>query len=286
MFIVSSCAVLTTSQVDLIKNLAIASDSIAVAPAYIFESLNEVRAERGLFYIASLSSPEAHLKELNAQAEASIEYTSITDKANLYINVLNSYLRSLKSISSSERWEYIGRELRSTGRNIDSVLVVYNKLYPENQIEIGIAKSIGEYSGFLAQGLTKYVQTSFVKEYIAMGDSLISICCDGLMEILKKNEFDQLIEIEIVGLESNYLAYLNSMEIRSYLPESEYDRQYLTLKKEIQKTKKMRNQCITALRSLKNAHHKVTQELEERKKVNQIYDELLDLNDNVFKLFH
>jgi hypothetical protein len=88
---------------ELINNLSTSSDSVAVAPAYIFESLIEVREERGLFYAFSLSTPNAHFEELNALAEASVNDDLIIKKTNVYIDVLNSYFRSSRSISSDIR---------------------------------------------------------------------------------------------------------------------------------------------------------------------------------------
>ncbi len=280
----SSCAVLTQSQVDLVNKLSVSSDSVAIAPSQVFENLVEIRKERGLYFAASLSSADARFAELNAIAGSTIDDTQITEKVDVYVNVLNSYLRALRSISNDARWENTGREIRGVGRNIDSLFFAYNKLYPDDPIETGTAKQIGESASYIVEELTKRRQAVIVKEFVSRGDTLVSACCDELIALLKKNEIDELILNEDLGLEANFKAYLNAQELNGTFPVIENDRQYLVLKQEIYDTKKIREKCISSLRSLKKAHSKLLDELQERKRIDQIYEEILELNQQALEL--
>lgn len=197
---------------------------------------------------------------------------------NLYVDVLNSYLRSLRSISNNARWESTGREIRGVGRNIDSLIIAYNKLYPGDPVETGIAKQAGKSIAYVVEELTKRRQAVIVKEFVTQGDTLVSVCCDLLMDLLKRREVNELILNEESGLEANYRAYLNALELSGTFPVIENDRKYLALKQDIYDAKKMRNKCISSLRSLKNAHSKLLTELKERKKIDQVYEEIIELN--------
>lgn len=279
-----SCAVITPSQLEMVNNLSVISDSVAIAPSRFFEDLADVRKERGLFYASSLTSSEARFKEISSMAQASIDDESLIKRMDVYVNVLNSYLRSLRSISNDARWYNTGREIRGIGRNIDSLLFSYNKLYPDDPIETGIAKQLGKSTGYIAEELSKRRQAVIVKDFVEQGDTLVSFCCDALIELLRKKEVEELIVNEELGLDMNYKAYLNALELRGEFPKIEYDRAYMVLKKELYNARKIRDKCVSSLRSLKKAHSKLLLELRERKKIDQIFEELIELNEQALDI--
>ena len=134
----TSCSVLTKSQLQRVNNLSVSSDSIVVTPKVIFNELAAVRLERGLYYAASLTSATAREKEINALAKASIADEQLVGRTEVYVNVLNSYLRALRSISATTRWTDYGTEWRGIGRNVDSLILRYNKLdLIDKQIPVG-----------------------------------------------------------------------------------------------------------------------------------------------------
>ena len=172
--IISSCSVLTKTQLEMVENLSFRSDSVANAPKILFEGLSEIRLERGLYYASSLSSPQARAQELGALADGVVEDRKIAEKSQLYVSVLNSYLRALKSASSQSRWSDVGVELRSIGRNIDSLLIRYNKLGLDEEIPTGFAKHAGKTFGLIGEEVMKVKQTNFVKDFVLCGDSLVA----------------------------------------------------------------------------------------------------------------
>ena len=279
LFTVSSCSVLTKSQLKMVTNLTVASDSVAVAPRIIFDELATVRLERGLLYAASLTTAEAREKEINALAVASIDDEQLVNRADVYVNVLNSYLRSLRSISADARWTSSGTEWRGIGRNIDSLIIRFNQTeLADFEIPVGWAKLSGQYAGYMSENYARSRQAKTVKEFVTEGDTLVKACVDGLIELLRKGEMEDLIENESEGLKSNYEAYLHRVESSGEIPDISIDRDYIALVKRIDKAKKTRSRCVTALQSLKRAHGKLVVELEKRKKTDYIFEELLELN--------
>lgn len=266
--IFSSCSVLTTTQLEMVENLSFRSDSVANAPKILFEGLSEIRLERGLYYASSLSSPQARAQELGALADGVVEDRKIAEKSQLYVSVLNSYLRALKSASSQSRWSDVGVELRSIGRNIDSLFIRYNKLGLDEEIPTGFAKHAGKTFGLIGEEVMKVKQTNFVKDFVLCGDSLVAESCDALVEILKGKQMTQLIDNEIAGLESNYYAYLMRQEQTGNLPSIQEDRHFIELTHKGSELKGLRNKCVSALRSLKNTHHKLYEEFSGEEKVN------------------
>ena len=275
----SSCAVLTTSQVQMVNKLTVASDSVVVAPKVIFDELATVRLERGLFYAASFTSAIAREKEINALATAAIADSQLVKRTDVYVNVLNSYLRALRSISSDVRWTAYGTEWRGIGRNIDSLIIRMNQTdLLDTELTVGWAKLSGQYMGYISERYMRNRQAKTVKSFVMEGDTLVSACVDGLIELLKKGELVELIENENEGLKYNYNAYLSRLEMSGEMPDIELDRKYIDLIKRVEKAKYTHSRCVTALQSLKRAHHKLAAELVKRQKIDFLLDELLELN--------
>ena len=278
-FIVVSCAVLTDSQLKMVTNLTVASDTVIATPKVIFDELAHVRLERGLFYAASLTTADARAKEINALATASIDDEQLVNRMNVYVTVLNSYLRALRSISADARWSAYGTEWRGLGRNIDSLILRFNQTeLADFEIPAGWAKLSGQYMGYMSENYMRSRQAKTAKQFVTEGDTLVAACVDGLIELLRKGNLEELIVNESEGLKSNYETYLRRLESSGQMPDISYDRKYIEMTKRLEKAKKSRSRCVTALQSLKRAHAKLVKELDKRKKTDYLFDELLELN--------
>ena len=276
---VTSCASLTKSQLQRVTNLTVASDTIIATPKMIFNELTTVRLERGLYYAASLSSASAREKEINALAVASVADEQLVNRTEVYINVLNSYLRALRSISADTRWKAYGTEWRGIGRNIDSLILRFNQTdLIETTIPVGWAKLSGQYMGYLNERFMRVRQAKAVRTFVTEGDALVGACTEGLVELLKKGDLIELIENESAGLKNNYEAYLHRLELSGQPANMEADRKYIELVKRIEAAKKSRSRCVTALQSLRRAHAKLVEELKKKQHVDFMIDELLELN--------
>lgn len=278
-----SCSVLSQTQLDRIENLALNADSVVSAPSAIFSTLGEVRLERGLFYAASFSSPEARFEEIQALAESSIEEKKRAEKADIYVGILNSYFRALRSIANEERWRGVGREFRSLGRGVDSLIIESNELFGKDT-PVGIAKVAGKTFGYFAENINKFRQTKYVKEFVALGDSLVAECTDSLTSILKSKSLTELIENESAGLEANYKAYTFAMIEGGYPPQVSNDKEYVLLVEKMSSVKQIRNKAVAALRSVKNGHHKLLLELGKEDQEKEVFEDFQSINSLLLEL--
>jgi len=281
----TSCAVLTKSQLDMVTNLTVASDTIVASPKTLFSELATVRLERGLFYAASFTSATAREKEINALATGWIADDELVKKADVYVSVLNSYLRALRSISADSRWTDYGTEWRGIGRNIDSLFLRSNQVHLwDTDIKVGWAKLSGQYLGYLSERFVRSRQAKMVRSFVTAGDTLVAACVDGLIDILKKGYLIELIDNESEGLKTNFEAYLLRLELAGLPADLDADRKYIELVKRMENAKYTRSRCITALQSLKRAHAKLVTELKKRQKIDFFIDELIELNTNALQL--
>jgi hypothetical protein len=280
----SGCASMTKAQLKRVNSLAVVSDSTVTGPGSILRVLNDVNMERGLIYAASLNTAQARIQELNGLADARTQLSLLADKSDVCINILESYIRALKSISSESRWKQNGTELRGIGRNMDSLAIAYNKLDWGTLYEPGIAKQIGRTSGYLAEQYGKRRQRRMVRSFLEHGDKLVDDCVKSLTGTLKSDDFKSVIENERTGLENNYRAYLNMTSLNGTAPLPDFDRTYLECRLRIDQAESMRRQCITMLQAFGRAHNALRREMYNRRTYSEFTDELFELNRQVLAL--
>lgn len=275
------CSPLSKAQIEAVNELAFRSDTVSRSPAVLFEEMSELRLERGLFYAASLSSGEARSRELTELAEASMDEETLVRKASGYVDAFNSYVRALHSVSTEARWKGIGTELRGIGTRVDSVLYRYNRLDTGYEdIPTGYARMAGRVLGYVGEEVMQAVQGVAVRNIVTVGDPLVAASCDSLMDILRSDEMDELIRHERESLRDNYATYLMALELRGEPVPFESDRLYVELLRRADELPDIRNSCVSALRSMKNAHAKLAADFASGKKevTQEVWEELLQLN--------
>lgn len=280
--ILAGCSTLSKSQLKKISSFATVQDSLL--PAAIFQTLDDVRLERGLIYSASLTDTESRIHELNSLAEATVKQEKTSAKANVCFNILSSYASALKSLSADTRWKKYGTELRGIGRNIDSVAIAYNKLDWGTLYDPGMAKNLGKTSGYLTEQYMKRRQRRLVYDVLVTGDTIVATCCDALIAGFKSADFLELIDNEEEGLENDYRAYLNSMQVLDRAPAADFDKVYLTEKAQIEKARQLRKKNISMLQSLKKAHAALVREMDKPRTYSEYSSDLIELNGQIHDL--
>ncbi len=281
----SSCF-MTKAQLKTVNNLAVSSDSVAIAPSVIFTKLADVRKERGLIYVASLEGTETRISELDNLYKSIQSDKEIINQTDAYVSILGSYIRALKSLSAPVRYEQYGTSLRGMGRNIDSLFIAYNALetaldHKDRLIEkenIGVAKQIGRTSGYVASETGRRVQRRLMKKFLEQGDTLVSTCCDRLSEIIKKEQVSELISLEEQAITADYRSYLNSMHSQGTPINTNFDAGYLAMRQDIADARNIQSRCVTALNSLKKAHHKLVGQMQKGASYKEYAESLSDLS--------
>ena len=239
-FAAAGCSPLSKAQIEAVGELTFRSDTVSRSPAILFEEMSELRLERGLYYAASLSSGTARYE---------------VRKAAGYVDVFNSYVRALHSVSSEARWTGIGTEIRGIGSRVDSVLYRYNRLDTGYEdIPVGYARMAGRILGYVAEEVMQSVQGTAVRNIVMAGDTLVAASCDSLMDILRSDGMNGLIRHEQESLRDNYSAYLQALELRGEPVPMDSDRRYVELLRRADELSSVRNSCVSALRSFKNVH--------------------------------
>lgn len=279
--VTAGCSPLSKAQIEAVGELTFRSDTVSRSPAILFGEMSELRLERGLYYAASLSSGTARYEEVTALAEASMDDEALVRKAAGYVDVFNSYVRALHSVSSEARWTGIGTEIRGIGSRVDSVLYRYNRLDTGYEdIPVGYARMAGRVLAYVAEEVMQSVQGTAVRNIVMAGDTLVAASCDSLMDILRSDGMNGLIRHEQESLRDNYSAYLQALELRGEPVPMDSDRRYVELLRRADELSSVRNSCVSALRSFKNAHAKLAADFAagEKEVAQEVWEELLQLN--------
>ncbi len=276
-FGLTSCASLSMSQMGTIQSFSNSCDSFAKYPSLLFVEMAKIRADRGCFYAASLSDPLLRIKELNSVSKALAADLELAKKMDISLEILVSYQRALKSLSHSDRYNNTGREFRSLGRNLDSLINRYNLLDVSDPLPLGVGKALGRVVGYGAELWVRSAQTKAVREYIIAGDSLVSTVSAGMVKILSSKLVGELIENESKGLDASYLSYLKSGADRDFTG----DKEYLLLLDRVNKLSIIRSGSVSAAKALARAHSKVATEVVRRKKIKELYPEIERLDDEI-----
>jgi UDP-N-acetylglucosamine transferase subunit ALG13 len=197
-------------------------------------------------------------------------------KADGYVDVLNSYLRALHSLSSEQRWKGAGTQLRGIGSRMDSVIYRYNILADkEDKLPEGYARMAGKVFGYVAEEVMQTVQSKAVRNVV-----MVAASCDSLMSILRSDEMNALIEHERESLGDNFSAWLSAMEMSGEAVSVSDMEAYVDLVRRADNLPAVRNRCVSALRSLKNAHASLAADLAagETDLSADLYEELVRLN--------
>ena len=281
-FVAAGCSPLSKAQIEAVGELTFRSDTISRSPAVLFGEMSELRLERGLFYAASLTSGTVRYEEVTALAETTMDDESLVRKASGYVDAFNSYVRALHSVSADARWKGLGTEIRGVGTRVDSVLYRYNRLDTGYEdIPTGYARMAGRVLAYVAEEVMQAVQGRAVRNIVVAGDTLVTASCDSLMAILRSDEMNELIRHERESLRDNYAAYLAALELRGEPVPFESDRLYVELLRRADELPDIRNSCVSALRSFKNAHAKLAADFAAGKKEvhEELWEEVLRLNE-------
>jgi hypothetical protein len=210
LLMLGGCASLSKGQIKAIDSFTASCDSFSKHPTLFFEEMAQIRAERAFWYSSSLSDPELRVAELNSVYVAYVKDMSLAKKAGVSVEILLIYKRALKVLAGKARWEDAGREFRSLGRTLDSLVRKFNDLGFVEAFPLGIGKSAGRVAGYTAEVLNKRAQAKSVRGFVIQGDTLVNAVTEVLCEVLASPSVNLLIENEKRGVEQNYITYLKA----------------------------------------------------------------------------
>lgn len=253
-WISTGCAPLNTRQLTAVTTFSQAADSFVVSQRNVYHTLAELRLQRGLFFSVTLFDPSARTLELERMISARNKEIALSKKADLAFETVSQYMRSLKMLSSTNRVTGVPLELRTLGKKIDSMLMLYNALGDVRPVPQGYATLFGKFVGRGTEWTLQYLQAKQVKQLIVNGDTLVSSLMGVMIETLMNEDLNTQIEHERRMLKQTYTAYLSSAVSGDAL---QNDERYVALVDKLDKLNALRLKASQTARSIKKAHNKL-----------------------------
>lgn len=248
------CAPLNKRQLTAINTFSTSVDTFSTTPLNAYQSLANVRFQRGLFFSVSLMDPSMRVQELDRLMAAQKKEIELSKKADLAFEVLSQYMRALKVLSSENKVTGLPLEIRTLGKKIDSLIVVYNELGDVSPVPQGYASVFGR---FLAKGTEwslQYAQAKQVKKLIVAGDTLVSVLMNVMIQTLMNDDLNVQIQHERMMLRQSYESYLKA-GVDGHAIEN--DERYLRLAARLDEIQTLKLKSVQTARSIRTAHKKL-----------------------------
>ena len=142
--IVSSCASLTTSQIESVNSFATTTTDFSDFPNKILTELSAIRVNRGLMYATTISDAQLKKNELDSIYDQSKFDIQASQKVDITFKVIDKYAQSLNLLSSDKHAIDLGEQAQKFGISIDSLTSLYNLVDKRNNIPSGIGNAVGE----------------------------------------------------------------------------------------------------------------------------------------------
>lgn len=300
LMLLGSCATLSREQLSAVEKFGNNCDSFKRYPSLLFEEIAEIRMERGLLYAATLQDPEKRVEELEAIHDTYRQDLTLATKTDKSMEILRTYSKALRVLIGKGRWQSRGREFRSLGRALDSLVQQANKLQLfREELPEGVAKSAGVIAAYGAEHLMRNKQLRLTRKFIAESDTLVALLTSQLVEVLRMPHISAIIENEKTGVRTNYTNFLRATSMATSgsaaspatsgsaaLPAvtTKQDREFLELYERSRRLTYSRGYIISATNRLAKAHKAIVLSMEKGKSAEELYDSLLTFADAISKL--
>ncbi len=298
LLIMSSCASLTKSQLTEVNAFGQLTKNFSSYPGKVIQTLNDVQGQQQLYQVNSQAKPDDHLESVTAVYEYIKNSAKMDSATDLAFRIVNGYGQNLVLLTSDSYGLQLDTAAQKFGTNLDSLAGQYNKLVPNHAIATGYGALVGELVAFAGNTYIKSQQAKAVRSFVTKADTLIGSMTITLEEFLagKDGHSGKLkadIEKERKHIHDNFLIFLRSDKEAMILKKKndttytgtlaawhasgfEADRLYIQLLQNLDATEELRQQCLTAVKNLRKAHHKLFVDLQQRKNLKEIYTELQD----------
>lgn len=280
--LLSSCASLTKSQVEAVNQFAHTSKNFSAYPSKILTSIAGLREKRGL-YAANLleGTPDLLVGELESNFKQKKIDLAKTADVDITFKIIDTYAQSLLLLSSDKSATDLAAQSATFGVSLDSLITTYNAVPGVTPVKSGIGGLIGS---LIMAGGTQFIrarQANEIKRFVPAADEMINVMTTNLLTFLQSGKIAGLIDNEQAQVHDLYLAWLKKLHTNNQPLSISDERDYMELITELDDIKILRTQTINATDKLRKAHHKLLEEIKEKKDLKEVIAELQALYDNV-----
>ena len=276
-----SCISVSKEQRTTVQQFAVKAGDFSTLPEKIWMELADIRELRGVYYANSFTDPATHLSELDAIVQERISNDKIPARVRPVFKILENYANGLVQLSSDASFTSNRKLYGTFGTELETLVGDYNQTTEVSRLPPGLGTLLAE---TLNLGTNAYLSTRQSKaliKYVNEADTLVSSLCGEMEKYLSSGLLIQLINNEDSGVGESFRFYFT----KRMPPSIESERDYIELKKRVERLKEFRLQTLDAVKKLRVAHLALEEALNETKTLKEIAARLSGFYTDVDKLY-
>lgn len=293
--LISGCSVLTDSQVKNINAFALTTKNYSYFPGEVFRKRAEFHLNNELLQASQFSDPAIIARTVtNARAHYKT-VMQLSDKFDLSLKLLQQYALLLVKLSSDSYNNDLALSTKDLNENLSSLFTSYNAVASAKLPE-ELGKHITDIILIAGKRLTRVRQAKELKKFIPEGNALIKATTNNLIEVLDKDTFTGLDGVQYNSLKSllakenaDFLSSYKNIVLANTQPNGNkvsYGsiQSYSNTIADFDNTETLRQVTVQAAIKLATAHDQLTIDIQRKKTLPEIKQEIQDLIKDVQQL--
>jgi len=276
-----SCISVSKEQRTTVQQFAVKVGNFSTLPEKIWMELSDIRELRGVYYANSFTDPVTHLSELDAIVKERISNDKIPARVRPVFKILENYANGLVQLSGDASSNANSKLYGTFGTEVETLVGEYNQTTEVSKLPSGIGNLLAETLNLGTGAYLSNRQSKALKKYVNQADTLVSCLCGEMGKYLSSGLLIQLINNEDSGLGESFGYYFT----KRMPPSIESERDYIELKKRVERLKEFRLQALDAVKKLRIAHLALKEALNETKTLKEVTARLSGFYTDVEKLY-
>jgi len=279
LIVLSSCTVLTNSQIKNVNAFAGSAKSFSDFPSEVLRKRSDLVFQEKL--VAAIQFPATQIKRAVSDAQSNYKsQRKQADSIDLSLKLIQQYSTLLSKLSSPAYVEDLTKNTDELNENISDLVTEANKVLP-NKIPANVGAALTKAIFLVGERLTKQKQAKALKEFIPEGEILIQASVKNLAEALR-GDLSQLITMD---REKFITTYTNAVLDKPDKVDFNSLQFYANTLSDYENLEELRKKCIDAAEKLGKAHTKLNASIKNKMEVTEIFQETQDLIRSVQDLF-
>jgi len=275
----TSCAVLTDSQVKNINAFAATAKGYSAFPSTVMEQRAALHLHTELVGASHFSSPDQIDRALERGRKKYDGAMAMSAKFDLSLRLLQQYAGLLTKLSSDHYISDLDAPSTSLGENLDNLVATYNSKVKDS-LPAGLGANISKVILMVGKVLTRHKQTAALKEFVLAADTLVQVTAGNLVTVLEKESFmdgdgntwpslQALLAEEKKNFMAIYRATVFGNTAKIDYPSVKW---YYDELLAYDNTEQLRQSVVTAAKSLARAHRELAKNVQEKKDLKGIIE--------------
>lgn len=309
-FIFSSCASLTKSQLKEVNEFGKLTKDFSAYPSKLYNSYLDIHEKALLYSANAMVSPSAHYAALASANNLKRTLDTINPKLDLTYKIIDKYAQTLLLLTDD-------RHLKSfdtasgplLGTSLNGLVRKYNSIYPAQALPANIGTTVSNIIAIGGGYLMHHRQAKIVKEMVPKADTLIGqltttilIALQGLQTSVdgKQTSFHDMLQDEKQNVENSYKFFLglhrdlldvsnltdSTSRFKGIIQQQRFatvdnDRDCLQMLAGLDELDKLYIKTIKAIENLRRFHKEIANDLLEKKNLKEFTEELQVYSDDI-----